>query len=330
MDPLRESIVRTIGGSVSDGVVDFSESLRGPIANRDLSLWLTLMGASRLWEPHGTFSKLSRLALDDFASMAPGESRVYALAGFEKPADLKIGCNGIWQTPRLVEGLTGVYQANSVVPAGSTLVSFQLGSFEPRTYSTFAIPNRVTFFVFADDEKGRLQVHQFIMPVYHLVENLDPYVQERLRDGGMPVPPLQITRSAYAIQSKFSQGRVISPPSPEESQTWDELLYGKWLDPVMSLIACYEILRRGNDWPKQTLIDEVIPNLERYFPGIPDTACIAEMLGLSRPMPVDPPLFTEGLAAFPDLEDSLRPSARYLDYGSVWTSWVRAVPPSLR
>jgi hypothetical protein len=69
----------------------------------------------------------------------------------------------------------------------------------------------------------------------------------------------------------------------------------------------------------------VIANLERYFPGIPDTAALAALVGLDRPRPSGPPLFTEGLLAYPDWEESLRYPARKLDYGATWTTWISAV-----
>ena len=91
----------------------------------------------------------------------------------------------------------------------------------------------------------------------------------------------------------------------EEQNRWLELLHGQVIDPVMTLMVCYECVRRGHEATKKLMVSEVIPNLEKYFPDIPDTAAVAELLGLSRLLPSSPPLFTEGLLAFPDWEDSL-------------------------
>ena len=90
---------------------------------------------------------------------------------------------------------------------------------------------------------------------------------------------------------------------------------------VMSLLACYEILRRGNDANKQMLRGTVVPNLEQYFGGIPDIAAIATLLDLPRPMPAGAPIFRDGLLAYPDWEDRLPMPADDLDFNYVWTAW---------
>jgi hypothetical protein len=100
-----------------------------------------------------------------------------------------------------------------------------------------------------------------------------------------------------------------------------ELLHGKWFDPVMSLLVCYEILRRGNDPDRLIVRNNVLPNLDQYFGGLPDVAALAAMLGFDRAAPKDPPLFREGLLAFPDWEDDLPIASDKLDFNYTWTAW---------
>jgi hypothetical protein len=87
----------------------------------------------------------------------------------------------------------------------------------------------------------------------------------------------------------------------------------------------------GDEWLKAIIRDPVLPNLRTHFPGAPDIAAISELLdpGSSQP-PSEPPLFSEGLFAFPDWADELPCPADKLDYGSLWTMWVGAVPARLR
>src|SRR5205823_3034501 len=62
--PVQESIIRAVHGDPGLGVVAFSETL-GEIGDRDLGLWLTLMGASHILADPATFSKLKDVPLDD-------------------------------------------------------------------------------------------------------------------------------------------------------------------------------------------------------------------------------------------------------------------------
>src|SRR5262249_26881314 len=80
---VQSRILKTLGLDVKSGLADFSESL-GPIANRDLSLWLSLFGASRIIAPPGRFRKLKTLPLESFEDVEEGDSPVYVLAGFGK------------------------------------------------------------------------------------------------------------------------------------------------------------------------------------------------------------------------------------------------------
>ena len=167
--------------------------------------------------------------------------------------------------------------------------------------------------------RGQLQINQFLLPMFHLTEYYEPLVIERLYE--LRERPLRVIMTAYLFQLQFARSREIKPANFDEQKTWDDLLYGKWLDPVMSLLACYEILRRGNEQLKLGLRYTVIPNLDRYFPGLPDTDAIAVSLGLNRKMPAAPPLFREGLLAFPEWEDKLPINSDQLDFNYIWTTW---------
>ena len=107
---------------------------------------------------------------------------------------------------------------------------------------------------------------------------------------------------------------------------WNDLLYAKWIDPVTSLIVCYDIIRRGDEDLRKLVRSVVLPNLTRYFSGIPDIAAVAEQVTPgSQSRPAEPPLFTEGLFAFPEWADKLPYPSDRLDYGALWTTWKGVV-----
>src|SRR5262249_43207595 len=315
--PVQESIVRAVHGDPSRGVVAFSETL-GDIGDRDLGLWLTLMGASRILADPTTFSKLRDLPLDDMSGLPPGSTGVYVfgVARNGSVPTIKVGDSN--EAGRLVPGLTGVFQSTHQCAAGFQLFTVAFGPQEIRTFSSFCQPNRVTFIVLSFGSRGQLRVNQLMLPLYHLRGLEPPFVQEQIY---LQTAPLRVIRTAYRFQVQFARARAIDPTNDEDRMMWMELLYGKWIDPLMSLLACYEILRRGDAANKQMVCDTVVPNLEQYFPGIPDTAAISTLLERPRPMPVTAPVFREGLLTYPDWEDRLPMPADALDFNYIWTAW---------
>lgn len=317
LDPIRESIIRAVHGDPTRGVVAFSESL-GDIANRDLGLWLTVMGASHILRDPTTFSKLRDLPLADVSTLAANSTAVYVLGAFADGSAPSVGVGDATTPAQRVPGLTGVFQAMSPTVPGSQLVTIGLGASRTRTIASYCLPNRLTFIVLSAGSRGALRANQFLLPMFHLQNYLPNAVQDLVRQHPHP---LRVIRTAFSFQSQFGRQREIKPPEAEDQALWDELLFGKWIDPVMSLVGCYEILRRGDETLRQMVRETVVPNLEQYFPGVPDIAAIADSVGLDRPMPKDPPLFREGLLAFPGWEDHLRLPADKLDFNYMWTTW---------
>jgi hypothetical protein len=317
VDPVRASIVRAAGGDPAKGVLTLSKTL-GPIADPDLTLWLTLIAASHILREPSTFEIAKAIPLDDFATMKRDQSRVYCLVSStgDAPPTFSVGEKKIAGRP--VGGLLSVSQAGFDTKPGPVVVSLQVGRAEPRTFASYCLPNRVTLFVAGPDEDDRPRAHQYLLPVYSLFKYLDRDVFDRLQ---IDQAPLRLVRAFHQIQRQFSRGRSIEAADAEQKKWWNDLLHGKWLDPIMSLVAAYEIVRRGDAQLKNDLRTVVVPNLEKYFAGIPDIAAIARAVGLKRPLPASPPLFTEGLLLNPDWEDALKLGAGRLDYANLWSTW---------
>ena len=327
---VHQSILLTVTGDETSRLADFSEQL-GPIANWDLSLWLALLGASRIVAPPAHFEKLGHLPLANFEDVAKGDAPVYVLAAFERAEELNriglgAGTNVSWQKPRKVQGMVGVYEFREITAPGPRLLSFKIGAHAPVTFAVCGLPNRATFFTLVQDEQGNLAAHQYLLPLHHLQKHLDPFVRARL--GQFNNAPLRAVRTMALAQYKFARLRSVCNFLAEtDAQMWDEMLKQKWLDPVMSLIAAYDIIRRGQAGAERQWLKTVVKNLRKYFAGLPDAEAIAKLIGEPWTMPASPPLLLDGVLAFgEDEEQQFIPFASHkLDYESPWTAWRGAV-----
>ena len=321
-DPVRGSIVSALPyNDPGRSVVEFSESLQGGIANPDLGLWLTLMAAAHIFNP-GEFDKLQVLPLASFDGVKAGKSAIYVISALPHQDTVIAAVNGKWRQLDEVPGLDHVLHTSVAAQPGPGFISMRLEGGETRTLTSWNLANRVTLIVLSEDDSGRLTVSQFMLPVRRLLGELS--ASERVYFENNAV--LQLVRTIYGFQRTFSRGRMLAPPDKLERQRYEALLRAEWIDPVMSLVVCYDAIRRG----AQPLLDSVrnllLPALRDHYLSIPDVSAIAEQLAAgSTSRPVTPPLFTEGLFAYPDWTDHLPYPARKLDYGSVWTTWIGAV-----
>ena len=103
--------------------------------------------------------------------------------------------------------------------------------------------------------------------------------------------------------------------------TLEEMLYAKWVDPIASSLAAYELLRRN----QRDHLPEVVRNMKRFFTEFPDTTSLAKLSGEPVAGPRGIPLFFDGLRAFPDYPDWLPLPAGRLDFNSPWTAWWAVV-----
>jgi hypothetical protein len=323
--PTRERILHAFTHSKTSRYADFSESL-GPTVNPDLSLWLSILGASHIVQDPRGFELLKHLQLDRFDDLQMGDSPVYVLFGSDRPGgSLRVGLSDDadvqWQSLQTVKTLVNVYERRLPATEGLHLLSLQVADESPVSLAIYCLPNRVTFVAVAEDASGRLRIHQYLLPVHTLSQYLAPRVLEYV-----DMRALAVVRTVALAQTRFARNQKLQPASnTEEGRDWNALLSGKWLDPIMSLIACYEILRSGKvDESRYSLIT-VIENLREYFPGLPDTEIIADRAGIP-PNPIDnAPLLTDGLLLLENSEDLLRLPASRLDYSSPWTLWRGAV-----
>jgi hypothetical protein len=327
-DKVRETILNTVKADDQDGASVFSEQYLGPLANRDLGLWLSLFGASRILGVPGEYKKLERLPLQTFEDVKKNGSTVYVLAGFEKSSGpfgvgLSSGAEVEWKLLPEVKGLHKIYELRLAAALGPHLLSLKIPKRSPLTFVVHCLPNRATLATFAQDKEGRLTFHQSILPIQHLTKYLEPTVRAYLK-GNM----LSVVRTMTLAQSQFARKRSVQEQLKSvDPKVWKDLVNHKWLDPLMALIAAYDVIRHGTIQQARTLLKMVNSNLKKYFKGIGDIEAIAKLLKTEWKMPTAPPLLLDGVLAFDEIQEKkmLPLPPNKLDYASPWTVWQGAV-----
>lgn len=313
--PVRESLADHFPNN--DYGIDFSESL-GWTQTADTQVWLAIVGAARIIGP-SQFSKLGPLPLMSFEDLASGASAIYVLAGVGVTDPPSVGLTGPDGTD-WVQAASPIEHVNEVrIPAGPgpQLVSLRLPGRLPITVASHCLPNRVTLIVVTDEGDARPQLSQYLLPPGHLVTELPDKVRERLGRRG-----LQVVRFISLSQSLFRAGHRLEPPGDapgdRDPGQWDDLLYGKWLDPLMGIMASYQMLREG-----QAVPDVVFENLAKFFGEIADVQALMKLTGRSDAPVQNVPLIRDGLLALDDDSALPFPSGK-LAYHDFWTMWVGA------
>jgi hypothetical protein len=231
------------------------------------------------------------------------------LAGLENPAAaLEVGIsrseNVRWSLATQPDGMLGIYEAYFPQRTGWHLVSFRVDGGVPYTIASLTSPNRAMLITLTLESEDNLRLSQYLLPLGHL---LPPADRNRLLD---------LKFLAQACRA-FRKRRELAREVPTDRLT--ELLDGKWLDPIASSLASYESFRRGRKEPN------LIKTIKNCFSDLPDTIALDRLMGEPVPHPLAPPLFLDGVLAFPDYRSWLPLSASYLDYSSPWTAWRGAV-----
>ena len=327
-DKVRDTILKAVHADDAGGASVFSERWLGPLASTDLGLWLSLFGASRILGEPGQFSKLSRLPLATFDDVKKDEATVYVLAGFEKSTGrfgvgLSSGPEVGWEPLEEVKGLHKIYERRLPATPGAHLLSLKIPKQPPVTFAIHCLPNRATLATFAEDKEGRLTFHQFLLPIRHLKQHLEPTVRSYLSQN-----MLGVVRTMALAHSQFARKRSVQEQLKNSDMgVWNDLVHHKWLDPVMALIAAYDVIRHGTIEQAKRLLSVVNSNLRKYFEGMADVEAIAKLLDTQWKLPTTAPLLLDGVLAFDDVQEKqmLPLSPDKLDYKSPWTSWRGAV-----
>jgi hypothetical protein len=337
--PARASISKVIGQSLESGVIDFSETL-GPTSNSDMGLWLSILGASKIINQPDVFSKLSRIPTATFDDIQPNSAAIFLLAAFESHAEpIRIGIHRgrrlEWHSAEELPAVPGVQQFKIPVDSpGPGLLSLAIGERPTLTFVIHTVPNRVTLITLSQEEHPEaveadspqelhhIRRYQYILPLLQLSQ----YVEPELRNLAQAHTDLRSIRAMFTIQQRFCADKAVltSNFGSDVSILWQDAMYGKWLDPMMSVIMCYELIRRGRAVKDSDQIQIVANNLKKFF-GLPDADAVLHMIGQADRIPRTPPLFVDGLLPFTERKGFLPFQASKIDFRSPWTTWRQVV-----
>lgn len=331
--PLRQALLGEIHGQHQGGAVDFSESL-GPTPDQGLDLWLALVGSARIVGGRDDFSKLSPLPLATFDHVGPTQAAVYVLAGFEQPnVRLRAVLSDDWQaTPQplaphpIFPGLFELVDAPG--PRACRYLTVQVDDNAPITVGVCSLEKRVTLVAITREHGpnlGPLRIQQFILPLRQFQDQLpergglwlsSPGGSEIDRELREVSAPLRLVRRCVEVQRAFERAEDLSGILTKSELEF--LLYFKWFEPIVALLAAYELIRRG----ETNKLPQVVSNLRGLFPGIPDSEALARLAGMDWKMPARPPLVLDGFQALDLMSDQPRlPPATALVFRGPWTMW---------
>jgi hypothetical protein len=104
-------------------------------------------------------------------------------------------------------------------------------------------------------------------------------------------------------------------------QAWRALHDGVWIDPVMTPIVAYDLVRAGLTSGTRALVASLASTLRAPFAS-PDAEALAQLAGQPFQPMASPPAMLDGVMA---LDAPLPLPKDHLDYESPWTVWRGAV-----
>lgn len=325
-----------LGIRETDGYLHPSEHLDG-FANARLASLLAFAAFAAHWPNLGDFRRLREFGVDHWTTLGAGRAGLMLLVGAS--GDHPVGdvsrdrfvsegeflardlegvtlAQGGFETLR---GMAAAAQAKTELAAGCITVELSLPGLAPTRYAVAALDGRVTVLIAVAEDDGQVEVQQYLIPVRRSPR--DYLVQD----------PKNI-RWLEVAQRHYAAGAAARDAIPAD------VLFGKWLDPLLGCLAGYSLIRedRADEYRGPAM-----RNMLRYFGGLPDSHVLA---GLCEPEHRDShfsealrlglPVFAEGFRALYEwYRAAPRPSAHPLWVmpslllpGSPWTTWVASRP----
>lgn len=295
--------------------VDFSESLRGRVVDPDVAVWLALLGASRIVEDPQSFSKMRSVSLFDARESRP-PSALYVLSDSPMPQQVQVASPF---APKPFESIphesniAGLWWAAAdALEPGSHLLDVTVEDGERFSLATYTDVGRATLITLTR-RNGRLAIGQYVLPIAGRESDRGDS-EEALRDAIASHGLLWWILYSAQAQRAFARHQRLETDAT--GSLWSYLLYGKWVDPVMSVIAAHELIRIG----QLDHIGTVVTNLRRHFPLLPDTEYLAQVVQMTANVQVGPPLILEAALGLGWRSHPFS-TERWLDYGGPWTLW---------
>lgn len=332
------------------GYIHPSEHLDG-FADARLASLLSLAAFAAQWPELGDLQRLRAFGVRSMADVPSGRAGLTLLVGAsgEHPVpdvswDSWLGASeyvalaggepiGQGRFDRLT-GFPAASQAVLELAPGPLVVELRLPGLAATRYALTALPGRVTVLVAVAEDDGEVEVQQYMLP---------------LRNSDQPYPAMASSndiRRLDVAQRYYSSGELA-----ENVEMLSDLLYGKWVDPLLGCLAGYALVRAGQaerfaGYPEphadpDRIEPSAMQNMLKFFGGLPDSHVLAALCEPERrdehfanAARIGLPVFAEGLrhlyAWYQErgeaFEHPVRVEPSALLPGSPWTAWVAARP----
>jgi hypothetical protein len=291
-------------------------------ASRNLGLWLSLLGAVHLIPDHfivGLTRKNSSesTGLAPIRKLSPDQSLLYLLLATEDDAAPQVFIDRKGQKIDLlpVDDLVGVWQGQLSLKPGPAIFSFKAGSQPSSSVTTHLLPNRATFLTVTREQADDFEINQYLLPVYPVIDDLLKTTQPKY----LQKIPLSAVRLIWQTQQQFAARHKVVLTEAEDAEYWANP-HNAWVDPMMTLIAAYEFIRRGA-LKRPGVVTAMLPALRAHLDGVPDVEIIAKLAGRRHSVPDSPPIVSDGFAVWQGENLELPMPAEKLSYTGAWTSW---------
>ena len=215
-------------------------------ASRNLGLWLSLLGAVHLIPDDFIVGLTSKNSSED-TGLAPirdlshDRSLLYVLLATEDDSipQVVLGQDGENIDLAPVDDLVGVWQGQVALNPGPAVFSFKIGR-QSSSVVIHLLPNRATFVTVTSAQTDDFEVHQYLLPVYPVIDDLVKATQPKY----LKKIPLSAIRLSWHAQQQFAARHKVVLTEAEDAEYWANP-GNAWVDPMMTLIATYEFIRRG-------------------------------------------------------------------------------------
>jgi V8-like Glu-specific endopeptidase len=321
-----------------------SEALT-PIANMRMVSLLAFAAFAAQWPRDDYFHRLRGVGVHAFNNVPAERSALLVLIGLgdDTPAD-DVSADEFLADGRLRvrdrQGAEIDFGAFEVLPPfpvaaqrglelqpGPIVAELMLPGFGNTLYALTALPGRVTVLVVAVEATGEVMVQQYLfaLPARPGLETSDPY------EAGKSLRWIEVAQSYYTNLQTV----------PDEL-AMRELLWGKWLDPLLGCLAGYSLIRAGKaEYYGGPGGGHAMKNMLNAYPELPDSHVLAGLCQparraehYSRALTHGLPIFAEGFRALhtwytaqgETLPQQLAQPSRGLLPASPWTAWTVSRP----
>jgi uncharacterized caspase-like protein len=277
----------------------------GPIADRGLGLWLSLLAAAAYW-PEG--NRLAALLGPRKDQALPGGGALLLLLAVgqaEAPAarywpDPPSGGEVVLPLRAVHANLPGLWLAECGAHPGPGLVGWETQRGR-HSLAVHALADRATCVVVVDRPPEPPAVRAYWLPLPQRAEQLPPEERPGVYKAR------EVVRWLETAQDRLAAGLALdTPPSPAPG-------------PLGDLLLAYARLRAGDT----AGAEPAVRRLASSFPRLADIAALAKLMGRPGGPARGVPLVREGLLALaPEGPGAGYPPASRLNWAGLWSSWL--------